>query len=120
MATVYASVVEQYVDATVSTRDTGEDPLNRVRVSHVGGGRFSEVPDFFGDPRRCGLVCINNHNMCSRYGKGMSDRSTDATTATGYDCDLIFQQKIRERKKRRFLSKLVHISVISFAASLDD
>jgi hypothetical protein len=107
MATVYAGIVEQDVDMTVSKRYVSESPFDRLRVPHVCDDRFPVGPEFFCD-LRCGcLMGIENHYLCAGCSEGKSDRSTDAAAAAGYDRNLAFEQKIRKWGKHRFLSRLV-------------
>jgi hypothetical protein len=60
MATVYAGVVEQNVDMTVSTRYLGEGLFDRLLVPHVGDDRLPGDSDFAGDLSRRGLLGVKN------------------------------------------------------------
>src|SRR5882762_1014645 len=107
MATVYTSIVEQNVDVTVSKRDVGESPFDRIRLPHVGRDRLAGDPNFVGDLTRCCLTGVENHDLCARRSEGNRHCSTNAAAAAGHDSNLTFKQKIRKGEHVRFLSRLV-------------
>ena len=60
MATIYAGVVKQNIDATVLKRNLGKDPLNCLLVPDIGGDRPPRSSDLIGNPGRSFPVGVEN------------------------------------------------------------
>ena len=91
MATIYAGVVKQNIDATVLKRNLGKDPLNCLLVPDIGGDRPPRSSDLIGNPGRSFPVGVENYDVRARRSEGKSDCSADTAASARYYGDLVFQ-----------------------------
>jgi hypothetical protein len=83
---------------TVSKRNVGERPFDRLLIRHVRGERMRGDPDFLGDLRGRGLARVKYHDLRTRRGKCKRDRPTNAAAAASHDGNFAFKQEIRKVK----------------------
>jgi hypothetical protein len=102
LTTIYARVVKENVDTTVSTCNVGERPFDRLRIRHVHGERMTSDPDFLGDLSGRGLTRVEYDNPRACRCECKRDGPPYAAAAASHDGNFAIQQEIREVKQACF------------------